>query len=153
MKKYKVFCQTIVLFIGTSAFLAMFVLFFYTQNNARVLYRFKKNGTKVDAVVVAKQQQSFLGYRQYFITVKYSDGSGLRETTIQRFVSYKTFSHLNIKDTTSVLYYPNDQGAILFASTDKKNLRVTDKKTIVYILLIVGCVCFVGYSILGNHRL
>lgn len=146
MQKCKKIFQIVLLIVGISAFLMMFVLFFYTQNNARTLYRFKKDGKQISATVVNKQCDSFLGYKTYTLTVKYEK----KLLRITRFISEKIYKNLVVNSTTEVLQNKEKTQTILLASTDKKNLRITDKKTIVYILLIVGFVCFVIHSILGN---
>ena len=146
MQKCKKIFQIILLIVGISAFAMMFMLFFYTQNNARILYRFKTHGKQMSATVVDKQCDSFLGYKTYTLTIKYDD----KRQQITRFISDKTYRNLAVNTTTEVLQNKEGSQVILLASTDKKNLRMTDKKTIVYILLIVGFVCFVTHSILGN---
>ena len=83
MQKCKKIFQIVLLIVGISAFLMMFVLFFYTQNNARTLYRFKKDGKQISATVVNKQCDSFLGYKTYTLTVKYEK----KLLRITRFIS------------------------------------------------------------------
>ncbi|BBM87759.1 hypothetical protein [Candidatus Uabimicrobium amorphum] len=146
MQKCKKIFQTMLLIVGIGAFLMMFVLFFYTQNNARTLYRFKEHGKKITATVVEKSCNSFLGYKTYTVAVKYKK----QTRHITRFISEKTYNTLHLNSTTEILQNSENTETILFASTDKKNLKITDKKTIVYILLLIGFVCFVTHSILGN---
>ncbi|WP_372365081.1 hypothetical protein [Candidatus Uabimicrobium sp. HlEnr_7] len=151
---YKKIFQVTLLTIGIISFLMMIVLFFYTQNNARVLYRFKKHGVKVTGSVVAKQQHRIFSiYTSYLVTVEYKKKDQQQQMVVSRFISPKVYNNIQKNGVIKILYNPKNMEAILLASTDKKNLRLTDKKTIVYILLILGCVCFVMHSMLGNIKL